>query len=195
MVALDGYLTAVLVGPTLILPSEWMKGVWGNDLVFNGQEEAQVVLDALMLHYNGIIKEIDKGPKLYRPYGWPPDRRERASTERAAEWSFGFWQGMLLRPYEWRPMIRDENARVLIAPILCFIEIEDGRSLLQADPDEMDDLIIDAGDYIPEVVPAIRDYWRSGASKTKPARTQKPSRNDTCPCGSGKKYKRCCGAD
>jgi SWIM/SEC-C metal-binding protein len=28
-----------------------------------------------------------------------------------------------------------------------------------------------------------------------PARAEKtPGRNDPCPCGSGKKYKRCCGA-
>jgi preprotein translocase subunit SecA len=24
---------------------------------------------------------------------------------------------------------------------------------------------------------------------------QKPGRNDQCPCGSGKKYKNCCGAN
>jgi uncharacterized protein len=97
MLALDGYLTALLIGPTLILPSEWMTGVWGEDPVFNNAEEAQAVLNALMLHYNGIIREIDKGPELYRPYGWPDDPNERASTEQAAEWSFGFWHGMLLR--------------------------------------------------------------------------------------------------
>lgn len=34
-----------------------------------------------------------------------------------------------------------------------------------------------------------------GASKPKPRSTSKESgRNDPCPCGSGKKYKRCCGA-
>jgi uncharacterized protein YecA (UPF0149 family) len=27
-----------------------------------------------------------------------------------------------------------------------------------------------------------------------PAPAQKPGRNDPCPCGSGKKYKKCCGA-
>jgi uncharacterized protein len=195
MVELDGYLTAVLVGPALIMPSQWMKGVWGDDPVFADKDEAQAVLNALMLHYNAIIKEIDKGPKLYRPYGWPADPSERASAEQAAEWSFGFWRGMQLRPYDWRPMIQDASARVLLAPILCFIETEDGQSLLQAEPDDMDDLMIDAADYIPEVVPAIRHYWKSGAAKRKQTAMRKPGRNDQCPCGSGRKYKRCCGAD
>jgi len=29
---------------------------------------------------------------------------------------------------------------------------------------------------------------------TKPATSKKVGRNDPCPCGSGKKFKRCCGA-
>ena len=29
--------------------------------------------------------------------------------------------------------------------------------------------------------------------KKKPKRTKKVGRNDPCPCGSGKKYKQCCG--
>ncbi|HNW16714.1 MAG TPA: SEC-C metal-binding domain-containing protein, partial [bacterium] len=27
-----------------------------------------------------------------------------------------------------------------------------------------------------------------------PVRTEKVGRNDSCPCGSGKKYKKCCGS-
>jgi uncharacterized protein YecA (UPF0149 family) len=34
-----------------------------------------------------------------------------------------------------------------------------------------------------------RDYY----TQLKPHRTEKkPARNDPCPCGSGKKYKKCC---
>ena len=32
-----------------------------------------------------------------------------------------------------------------------------------------------------------------GSEKPQPARAQKVGRNDPCPCGSGKKYKKCCG--
>ncbi|MBQ2707482.1 MAG: SEC-C domain-containing protein [Clostridia bacterium] len=32
-----------------------------------------------------------------------------------------------------------------------------------------------------------------GVNGTAPARTPKVGRNDPCPCGSGKKYKKCCG--
>ncbi len=35
----------------------------------------------------------------------------------------------------------------------------------------------------------------STEEKAKPIKTQKIGRNDPCPCGSGKKYKKCCGRD
>jgi len=35
-----------------------------------------------------------------------------------------------------------------------------------------------------------------GSEKKQPVRkAKKPGRNDPCPCGSGKKYKHCCGKD
>ena len=171
MLALDGYLTALHVGPSLIPPSEWMAGIWSDEPVFDDMGEAQSILSALMLHYNVIGTELGKDRQRYRPYGWPDNDAERASTETAAEWSLGFWKGMLLRPYDWRPMIRDSNARALLAPILCFIETEDGESALRGDPDALDDLMIDAVDMIPEVVPVIRQYWRSSTTQTRQAQS------------------------
>jgi len=34
-----------------------------------------------------------------------------------------------------------------------------------------------------------------GSTARKPLKTKKIGRNDPCPCGSGKKYKYCCGRD
>ena len=47
-------------------------------------------------------------------------------------------------------------------------------------------------------IPAIYRYWlplRKGAVETVKREEPKVGRNDDCPCGSGKKYKKCCGAD
>ena len=38
---------------------------------------------------------------------------------------------------------------------------------------------------------AIADEWRRSRTVVK---EKEPGRNDPCPCGSGKKYKKCCGA-
>ena len=52
---------------------------------------------------------------------------------------------------------------------------------------------------LPAVVTAIRKFWQDGeialsGAAPAPQRAHKVGRNEPCPCGSGKKYKRCCGA-
>jgi yecA family protein len=49
---------------------------------------------------------------------------------------------------------------------------------------------------LPSCVERIQRFWRqrAGPSATTPAARRKIGRNELCPCGSGKKYKRCCGA-
>ncbi len=45
------------------------------------------------------------------------------------------------------------------------------------------------------VATGITEGRGDGAVKKQPRRVQKIGRNDPCPCGSGKKYKHCCGRD
>ena len=40
----------------------------------------------------------------------------------------------------------------------------------------------------------IRDLESLQSKKTRAVSTKKANRNDPCPCGSGRKYKKCCGA-
>ena len=48
---------------------------------------------------------------------------------------------------------------------------------------------------LPQVVTDIYRFWIARRSvKTIRHETPKLGRNDACPCGSGKKYKKCCGA-
>jgi hypothetical protein len=49
------------------------------------------------------------------------------------------------------------------------------------------------GPWTPEQTLAILRGWVADA-RTPPPRPEGPTRNGPCPCGSGKKYKRCCGA-
>ena len=44
-----------------------------------------------------------------------------------------------------------------------------------------------------QVADRITEGRGDGTVKKQPRRVQKIGRNDPCPCGSGKKYKHCCG--
>ena len=55
----DGFLCAVLSGPNVIMPSEWMRWVWDStegkqSPEFTSAKQAQRILDLLMRHANDI---------------------------------------------------------------------------------------------------------------------------------------------
>jgi len=48
---------------------------------------------------------------------------------------------------------------------------------------------------VADIEPAARSlhaFWLAQRSAKHQAVSERPGRNDVCPCGSGKKYKRCC---
>ncbi len=75
------------------------------------------------------------------------------------------------------------------APAAGAVEVE-GTAAAASEPSR-DDLIAAALYAIQD----FRIFWLDHAPKTAPRRVQaEPGRNDPCPCGSGKKYKKCHGA-
>ena len=101
----------------------------------------------------------------------------------------------------------DEEASASITMIVALNDICAGRSALTEEAeDELDRL---APGMIPEVVRNLnawtkcrqagkRDRGPAGfpagfGFQDRPAFGRKMGRNELCPCGSGRKYKRCCG--
>ena len=192
---LDGFLTGIAVGPELILPSEWLPVVWGEEAAtFANETQARIVLAAIMGHYDQILRQI--GECAPQPILW----RTSDGTTIASGWAKGFAHAIALRPNLWKQLATSEAA-VLLTPImlLCSDE-ENGRSArLDLSPEEMIKTMEEAADAIPATILAISAYWRMEASKeTRRASNLqtalKAGRNDPCPCGSGKKFKKCCGA-
>jgi hypothetical protein len=89
----------------------------------------------------------------------------------------------------------------LIAPIAVHWSNQEGLPLVPGSAERMAEIQERAVGLLPAAVIAIDQFWkgrRKGALPvTRPAvsgSTAKVGRNDPCPCGSGKKYKRCCAA-
>lgn len=57
------------------------------------------------------------------------------------------------------------------------------------DDEDDDDLFYDDWEDDTPLFPPVDPYWAAP-----PPSLPKPARNDPCPCGSGKKFKKCCGA-
>lgn len=159
---LDGFLTGVVVGPELILPSEWLPVIWGGEEPeFQTDAEKRSVLGTIMGRYNEIAACFASAPDDFEPIFWEGPRGEIIG----ADWAAGFLDAVALRPTAWKPLMEDEQVSALMAPLLLLngdMEIANGA----ADENE---LLVEAADMIPICVAGIHEFWRSCS---KPAYTR-----------------------
>ena len=193
---LEGYLTGLVVAPDLIPPSLWIPHLWGDDEpVFDNAGQMQSALDSVMGHYNAIIQRLDNQIDRIGP-AWLPtyfDENGIADIERCTQWARGFCKTMAFAPEVWLDLADHERSSALVEPFTVFFNIDEIDERLP--PKDVEEMRRASAEYIPSVLPALRKMAQILASK--PYRLQRSSikigRNKICPCGSGKKYKRCCG--
>jgi uncharacterized protein len=198
---LDGFLAAVLLNPDLILPSQWLPWVWDRE---NAQEspafadlaQTERAMALIMGHYNDVARAITAGdfePVLYALA--QPDGSEFFDAE---GWADGFMLGVtrFVDPW-WRPVLEEHVD--LIAPMV-LLGTERGWQALEESGDNKAATKA-AYEAIPAAVASLSEHFRpmreqADRERLAPIRRDAPKvgRNDPCPCGSGKKYKKCCGA-
>lgn len=195
---LDGYLTGVLACPDLIPPSEWLPYVWGEtgDAQFPDQKAAETTISAVMDHYNHIAMSMAASPWIEPIYEVDPNSDETLWEP----WVDGFVRAMHLRQDAWQDLLQsaDEEAQSAMIFILALQDIYEGTSKFS--DDEVEEIDLEAPDVIPNCVAALLACARpellaSGLHRPNPSTASKrPGRNDPCPCGSGRKHKKCCGS-
>ena len=202
---LDGYLTAMAIGPTTVPPSYWLPGVWGpseNDApAFETTDQAQHILGLILRNMNGIIINLEDDPDAFEPvFGFSrvdDSKREYIDGE---AWAFGFMQGLSVVRADWQALFDSEQGREWLNPLhlMGSEELTPEEQQLIDTPEQRETLT----KQIPASIAAIYRFWlphRQAVHEQKLAaatqRTEpKVGRNDPCPCGSGKKFKKCCGA-
>ena len=145
-----------------------------------------------MLLYNEILHCLATDPYSFTPLVLKGPNGHIV----AGDWAEGFIQAMSMRADAWSPLTENEAGIVLI-PILYLGSDED-----QIPPEFLskltDEMIAEMHTHLADAAIAIDEFWRS---RRKPRmadpihhRGAKVGRNDPCPCGSGRKFKKCCGA-
>lgn len=190
---LDGYLAGVMVCPDLIMPSEWLPLIWGKaedgeEPVFEGEEQLKTTIDLIMKHYNAIGRDLARNNGRYVPIY---DVQTETGEVVPEFWLIGFSEAVSLRPESWLEIAEgdDEDAATALAILLALAATDDEETLPKA---EREELATRAPDMIPYCVEQLNTWRLRRDAKSTPA-TPKVGRNDPCPCGSGKKYKKCCG--
>jgi uncharacterized protein len=156
-------------------------------------EEAERMMGLIMRHMNDIVWQLKEDPDHYEPLVYEREHEGRTILI-IDEWCTGFIKGAGLDDKAWAPLFESDENQAFLLPIVLY-GTETGWKKLEENPEiaERHDKFAEA---LADCVLTIRDYWlpqRKAASTIRHAEPR-PGRNDPCPCGSGKKFKKCCGS-
>jgi uncharacterized protein len=179
-----GFFAALHTGPDLVAPSDWVPHLTPEGGFADNQEAGATI--ATLLHLYGRVGKVmaDNAGMLC------PDPDDVDSIE---SWCSGYFLGSRLHPH-WK------DDRVAVAASIVFAVLGGEfptEELKEPDGKPMSDVDGWLERHRRELRDHVRRMWDHWAPKRRAsaealrARGQ-IGRNDPCPCGSGKKYKKCC---
>ena len=194
-----GLLTAVLCNPKLVPPSIW----FGNLLkiseergsILNSAKEAEELFNPVIEMYNYVNESLRDGS--FVPLISP--EVELVDLKMTENWCRGFFTGA----GSWDRSLAD-NATVNAHLMTLFMfKHQDGTELDESEMKQLKKLDKYVKDKLENIKNNVLGIYAELAgrkeevseTKIKPFNKAEPKvdRNDPCPCGSGKKYKKCCG--
>ena len=195
---LDGFLTALVIGPNTVMPSQWQPVVRGlesgQEMVWESTDRALKILGLLHRLFNSIVYDFQTNPETFEPVFYESTGKGKSVTI-YDEWCVGFMRGVDLSYEEWLPLIKSDEHKKLFAPLTLF-GTEEGWKLLEEQSEEAKVPHEDWAEMIRFSVIAIHEYWlpfrKAHHSVKLQAVSNQVGRNDPCSCGSGKKFKKCC---
>jgi len=203
----QGYLCAALAGPQPIAATHWLEDLLGCPEESGGEvrREAAALLRLLAEHLEAELASSQ--PLLLLLY--PADGDEDAPSD-YVPWCEGYLRGVDAATEDWFDFLgaddegggNDEIDYLddQLFPIYVLVgDAEAGaRDAGEEWPsgEEREHLHRQCEDELPQAVSNIYRFWRAQRGVgTIRRQGPKVGRNDRCPCGSGRKYKRCCGAN
>lgn len=206
---LDGFLSAIVSGPDMIVPSHWFPVLWGgagNEPNWESEDEMQQFMSLVFQHMNFIATMLIDCPEDFQAlFNINPITKTESGNDIyiVEEWCFGYMKGVELGNWSQLP---EELDTCLDA--IALHGLEENFTVLETLSIEEHQQTVN------QIEPAVRKlhgYFLQNRNPSTEANQKMPSvtpefpkitpiehtepktgRNDPCPCGSGKKYKKCC---
>ncbi|MDX8384972.1 MAG: UPF0149 family protein [Gallionella sp.] len=200
---LDGFFAALVLHPQLINPSEYFSWIWDSEKgvdepMLANMEIGNRILNLIIRHYNSAHEAIENDQ--YEPMFFTLAQKDGSEFFDAEGWCMGFILGTTVFKEPWGEVFKDRPD--LVSPMV-LLGTEAGWNLLDKSKD-MKRATQGAYESIAERIKMLYEYFleqREAATEERmaqpgsmPVTSNKTGRNNACPCGSGKKFKKCCGA-
>ena len=215
---LDGFLSALAVGPVDVELPTVFPAIWGTGEVPRRDErqtrEAEALITRLAAEVEQRIRhdpsEANDRESLMPLLGLPPESEGDedksdggdaldgipADFPFAAAWAAGFLRGAAQFEDAWAKWMEDHEAIDNDLGVITRLAIVDPSQLADAEMTAEEMLTLDERfDLSYDLPDMLYDMYLQRLHDRRPAparRADVPGRNDPCSCGSGKKYKKCC---
>ncbi len=197
--AVNGLLTSIIIGPRPVPPNVWMNYIWGQGQPrWQSAQHAERIAGLLVRHLNTIAILLAGEPPRFAPLTYTRHEDGKA-TEIVTDWCFGFLCGVKLDNEAWQPVL-GSPADPFLALIRAYLEPE--KEIHQQILSKLSPENGPPSKVIGTCVIELNRFWlaRQPKKPAAPAGSAMPlplkiGRNEPCPCGSGRKYKHCCGSN
>lgn len=178
-----GLFAAVATAPTEIAPTTWLPLVMGPHLP--DLEAARMLVGLVMREYGACVTCLESRVPAV------PEPTDRDAIEE-------FCRGYLQLAHQDERWTKDAAAFDLAAPLMLqsgYVK-EDARGTLVPAGVAQADFEARAAEELGDHVARLFEHFLPARAARKASATEstKVGRNEPCPCGSGKKYKKCCAS-
>ena len=185
----QGFMMALLSGPDALNPTNWLPEILGEESLFDAKERTEIERLVMAMAADMRMKLDEK----ILPDLWFYE--DEAGNPDFYTWCNAYLYALDIVPTDWFEAVDQEEFEDLFYPIMAlggiYDDEENGEVILHLNEKELTQLESD----LPHVLLDIYWYWQAIINKPQTVRREgeKVGRTDPCPCGSGKKYKACCG--
>jgi uncharacterized protein len=198
---LDGFLAALICYPGEIPKIEDLPEIWGEEMVNDETFAAQPVLQeflSLVTRHKEAVAHILESGDVFTPVLLANEEGAFPGND------CGFVRGMELRREDWFVLFNDENHGGSLVPIFALAHEHDPNPEMRPykepiSSEQREKLIIGVAAGVMNIYRYFRTHHVAAemplvsGSVSYRRFAPKTGRNELCPCGSGKKFKHCCG--
>ena len=185
----QGFMMALLSGPDALNPTNWLPEILGEESLFDAKERTEIERLVMAMAADMRMKLNEK----ILPDLWFYE--DEAGNPDFYTWCNAYLYALDIVPTDWFEAVDQEEFKDLFYPIMAlggiYDDEENGEVILHLNEKELTSWNL----ICPHVLLDIYWYWQAIINKPQTVRREgeKVGRNDPCLCGSGKKYKACCG--